>query len=857
MTRLPLVEIKRFDAVFSVLFVLLWWFPTAVYGQNPFFIRGSVEDPSGAVIAGAEVILDDDAGREIVRVSSDGAGNFQLQAPRPGKYVVIARHSGFEETQARVAGAAPAFLRLKMRIASVTTDVAVGNDSGNRVSVDVAENQNTNQVDQATLDRLPVFDQDYITFLSQFVDPSGVGTNGIALVVNGVEANGPGVTASAIQSVKINNSPYSALFSRPGRARLEIVTKSGTDKFHGNVNFLFRDSTFDAQNAFAATKPTEQRKYWEGSLTGPIGHSKTTTFLTSLNYDMDDLESIVFASTPAGIVNANVPSPMRHFFGSGRIFHDFSDTNQFWIGYSYERRTAENQGVGGTVLQEAGYRSKFQEHEINISDNLVVSPKWANQLRFLVGHYDTPIVSSNQAAKIVVSGAFTGGGAQADVRNTEYHFDGNDTVTYISGKNELKFGIDVPDMSRRGRDDFTNQIGTYTFADLAGLAAGLPQTALIQRGNGHVVFFEKILGPFVEDTIRVRPGLSLSLGVRYYWQNYFNDDWNNFAPRFGFAWAPSPKGKTIIRGGAGVFYDRTGPGPIGDLLHFDGVHLLRFLVDSPSFPLTSTAGLATSLVTLAPGTEIPYTVQWSTGVERQLGAKTTLVAEWISMRGIKLFRSVDANAPVPPVFSTRPDAGLGQVRQIQSDGRMESNALEVSLRGELTKRFTGQIQYRLAKAYNDTSGINWFPANSFLPNADWARADTDQRNRFSLLGSFKLPEGINFGVATALYSGMPYSETTGGDNNHDGVVNDRPPGVPRNSLHGPGYADLDVRVSRDFALTHSRKENAFMTASLGAFNLLNHTNDTAFIGVVGSPFFGQAVSAQPPRRLQLNLQFKF
>ena len=839
-----------------IAFGLLLWFSCSALAQNQPLLHGTVEDPSGAVIAGAEVIIEDSSGHEIARVHSDGSGSFQFQAPHAGKYQLTARQPGFEDLHARVTSPGPD-LRLRMKIASVTTDVSVANESSNKVTVDIASNQNTNQLDQAALDRLPVFDQDYITFLSQFLDPSGLSTNGVTLVVNGVEANGPGVTASAIQSVKINNNPYSALFSRPGRARLEIVTKSGTDKFHGTVNFLFRDSTFNAQNAFAVTKPREQRKYWEGSLTGPIRHSKKTTFLAALNYDMDDAQAIVFASTPAGIVNANVPNPTRHFFGSGRIFHDFSDTNQFWVGYSYERRKTENQGVGGTVLEEAGYSSEFQEHEVNISDNLVVSSKWANQLRFLVGHYDTPTVSNNAAAKIVVSGAFTSGGAQADARNTEYHFDGNDTVSYISGKHELKFGIDVPDMSRRGRDDFTNQIGTYTFADLAGFSAGLAQTALIQRGNGHVVFFEKVLGPFIEDTIRARPGLSLSVGLRYYWQNYFNDDLNNFAPRLGFAWAPKPQGKTIIRGGAGVFYDRTGPGPIGDLLHFNGVQLLRFLIDSPSFPVASVAGLPTSVVTLAPGTTIPYTVQWSAGLERQVSKKSTLAAEWIGMRGIKLFRSIDANAPPPPLFFPRPDANLGQDREIQSEGRLVSNALEVSYRGDISRHFSGQIQYRLAKTYNNTSGINWFPANSLAPNADWARADTDQRNRFSLLGTLKLPEMVHLGVAAAVYSGLPYSETTGGDDNHDGVVNDRPVGVPRNSLHGPGYADVDVRASRDFALTRARKDNAVMTVSLGAFNILNHPNDSSFIGVVGSPFFGQAVSALPPRRLQLNVEFKF
>ena len=84
--------------------------------------------------------------------------------------------------------------------------------------------------------------------------------NGVTLVVNGIEANGPGVTPSAVQEVKINNNPYSARFSRPGRARLEIITKSGSPNYHGSFNFMFRDSVFDASNAFAVVKPPESRQ---------------------------------------------------------------------------------------------------------------------------------------------------------------------------------------------------------------------------------------------------------------------------------------------------------------------------------------------------------------------------------------------------------------------------------------------------------------------------------------------------------------------------------------------------------------------------------------------------------------------
>ena len=230
-------------------------------------------------------------------------------------------------------------------------------------------------------------------------------------------------------------------------------------------------------------------------MTGPVGHSKRTTFLLSLDRDEEDQQAIVVAQGVNGPINENVPTPMRHFFGSGRIFHDLENGDQFWIGYSYERQTIKNQDVGGTalsgartnyhggdgtVLPEARANSMFQEHEINVSYRHVFSPKWVNQLRFLLGHYDVPTTSLNPNPQIVVSGAFTGGGAQADSRRTEYHFDGTDIVSYANGKHQLSFGIDVPDISRRGFDDFTNTAGTYTFGSLAAYEAGKPSTYLVK-----------------------------------------------------------------------------------------------------------------------------------------------------------------------------------------------------------------------------------------------------------------------------------------------------------------------------------------------------------------------------------------
>jgi hypothetical protein len=877
-----LVIPSRSDTRRFLFLLYLLLVPTAIVSgvpQSPVppqSLSGTVFDPSSSNVAGAEVTLSTSNGLVRASTTTDRAGSFFFDNLPRGIYHLRIHAAGFKDAVSDVTvGAKPlAALRITLSMASLSEVVSVtAEDAISQVSSETSENQSVNDVTRDTLDRVPVFDQDYISLLSRFLSDDAIGTNGTSLVVNGVEANGPGVSASAVQEVKINHNPYSAQFARPGRARLEIVTKSGTSQFHGAINFLSRNSVFDANNFFAATKPPESRFYTEGSLTGPLGHDKKNTFLLSLEQDLDNVQSIVHAFGPDNLlIQDNVPSPKRHFFTSFRAYHDFSSGDQFWIAYSYEEETLKNQGVGGVILREAGFRSESREHEVNVGYRHIFSPRWVNQLRFLVGHNDEPVFSNVAAPQIVVEGYFTGGGAQADSKRTESHFGGTDFLTSTSRGHVLVFGVDVPDISRRGADDFTNVQGTYTFTDINAYNAHLPAAFKIQTGNGHLVFWERSVAGFIEDTIRLKPNLSATFGLRYYFQDHFNNDVNNFAPRFGFAVAPSAKSKTVFRGGAGIFYDRTGPRPIADLLHFNGVNLLRLYLPQQTggvvpFPVTPAdlVGIPTSVVVLDPRFRIPYIFQYSFGIERQVTAKSTFSATYVGTRGIGLFRSIDANAPLPTSYSAPPNPSVGQVRTLQSGGYQKGNSLELTFRGKPSKFFAGQAQYTLSKTYNNTSGITYFPGNSNFPSLDWARSSNDRRHKFDLLGSFEPADLFSLGIALQAYSGKPVNVITGADANGDGIFNDRPNNglAPRNSLHGPGLLNLDVNLEHDFHFAKEKKGGPKLTAALNVFNVLNHPNFTTYNGVVGPdpahpiPSFGTPSSAEPARRFQINLEFKF
>src|SRR5262249_7484756 len=160
-----------------------------------------------------------------------------------------------------------------------------------------------------TLENLPVFDQDVLATMSRFLDLSSVGSTGATLVVNGMEVNSLNVSASAIQQIKINNDPYAAEYVRPGRGRIEVITKPGSQHYQGTANVLFRDSAVDARTAFASTLPTEQRRIFEGFLSGPLGRSESTMFTLSVKHDAEDTQGIVVAQVPAGPVRENIPTP--------------------------------------------------------------------------------------------------------------------------------------------------------------------------------------------------------------------------------------------------------------------------------------------------------------------------------------------------------------------------------------------------------------------------------------------------------------------------------------------------------------------------------------------------------------------
>jgi hypothetical protein len=833
--------------------------------QSPnasFSISGVVQDQAGATISGAQVELSGPNTSAPHSTATDQTGRFEFKRIAPGKYQLQVSEVGFEPTtlDLTVGPQSPAPLQVVMAVASLRQETTVTSEPA-KISTEAGDNKDTVALSEQSLSNLPVFDQDYIGAMSRFLDPGSVGTSGVSLVVNGMEVNNLGVSPSAIKEIKINQDPYSAEYQRPGRGRIEVTTKPGSPEYHGTFNFIFRDAHLNARDPFALTRPPEQRRIYEGFLSGPVRRSKKTSFLFSVSRKEENLQSVVVAQGLSGAIRANVPAPSRTLLLAGQISHSLSDTNTFSIRESLLIESVNNQNVGGTTLPEAGVNTRNMEEEITYSQQTVLSPRLVNNFRLLLGVEKQTAASVTRARRIVVLDTLTGGGAQADYLRTEYHAQLMETLAYSADKHLIKAGINIPDLSRRGFDNNLNSAGTFYFSTLTDYAQGRPFSFVQQKGNGHIVFLEKVIGLFAQDEYHLRKNLMLSVGLRYDWQNYFHDH-NNFAPRFSFAYAPGNNQKTVLRGGAGIFYDRSGARPIQDILLFNGSRLRQYVILNPPYPDPLNGNLTAqpvSVTRLEPNIRIPFTIQYSFSLEHQLQKSTSLAVTYLGSRGVAQFLSRDINAPLPPSYLLRPDPTIGVLREIESEGRRVTDSLEITLRGKATRFFSGMAQYRLASAHDNTSGITYFPPNAYNLSGEWGRSDFDRRHRFELLGTINPGKLFNLGVSVSLYSGQPYTLTTGRDEFRSGTANARPAGVPRNSLQGPAYADLDLRWSRDFSLRKGKQKDDGVkaTIALDAFNVLNEVNYGIFIGNLNSPFFGRAIAAQPPRRLQLSFRLKF
>jgi hypothetical protein len=825
-------------------------------------VEGSILDPSAAVISGAEVSLWS-RGHKLAETKTDGAGRFRFDGIARGRYELHALYTGFKpETQRiQVGDRAPEAVQIPLKLAEREELVQV-QSSERSVNTEAADNLNTVRMGGEDLQKLPMLDHDVVGTVVPLLDPSSMGSGGATVVVDGMTSTEKGIPASDIKEIRINKNPYAAEFARPGKSRIEIITKSGGSKYHGSLYFGMRDYRADARNAFATDREPEQRRQEEATFSGPLGDGKKTNFSISASHSQDVRSPPVFAIGLQGPILEDASRGQTDTYAAVQVTRHIDDNNTLSLRYSHYDWLYTGVGAGGLTLAKTGSSESSQYHQLYSTWKSVLNAKTLNELLVRVRTEKSGVDSALAGVpKVVVEGAFTGGGAQLYQTGSDNRVELSDTISWSAGSHLLKAGINVPEISRQSLLDRSNAQGTFYFASLADYQLGQPFAFTQQASNGRLRFWNMQAAGFVQDDIRLRPNLSVAVGLRYDRQNYLNDR-HDFAPRLSFAYAPDKQRKTVFRGGAGIFYDVLPAAVTGDLLRLNGGLAQQIMLTDPGYPAAYAAGvplaaLPPAMMQLDPHLRSPYNLQYSFGVERELPKSLSLSVIYTGIRGVGLFRSRDINAPLAPRLG-RPDPLSGQFRQVESSGGLKSRALETMVQGRLGRWFKGMAMYRLAHAWDDTDGINSFPANSWNLSGEWSTASFDVRHFLYLYGTLSAGKYFDLGVIFSARSGLPYNMTTGLDNNGDGIANDRPVGIPRNSLRGTGRSQLDLRWSRELSPGKRLKDRGLsLVLSLDIFNVLNSVTYSSFVGDVSSPLFGRPVSADPARRLQGSITGKF
>ncbi len=800
--------------------------------QGPVSLRGLIADPDDAEIPGAVVTLAPASGKAIISTSGSD-GTYTLRGVPPGTYTLTVTMPGFAafvRPGVRITAGAPLTLNAKMAIQNAEQVVNVTSDQA-AVSVDPGANASATTLSGKDLDALSDDPDELSSELTALAGPSS-GPNGGQIYIDGF-TGGQLPPKSSIREIRINQNPFSAEYDRPGFGRIEIFTKPGTDKFHGSAQLNDQNKLFNTGSPFInnATQPGYNTLFFLGSLTGPI--SRTASFAVGGSYR--DIQSNTIVNPPAlyatsqtsgvfcfpGTVGCNVYAtqngngysfaqftPQHRFDISPRIDLALGEKNTLTVRFQYEHNNQQEEGIGGTDLPVNGYGTVSGETTLQVSDTQILTDKIINETRFEYQRPVSTITPYSTAPEIMVQGAFTAGGSPTGTsQDTQNHVEVQNYTSVALAKHFIRFG---------GRLRYTGENNTST-AQSNGIFSYNSINAYLQPAAGctsttctgslsdftlTTIPFPTVytntadVGLYAEDDWKIKPTWTFSFGIRYEAQNYIHDK-DDWAPRLSTAYGLGKR--TVLRAGAGLFYDRFFIANQLSTIRNNGINQQQYTLSSrnavastisacnPSNAFGSTAApygcsfpaSRLTVQTIAGNFRAPYTAQENLGVDQQLFRNATLSVNYQYIRGVHQFES---DAPNYNLIATPLNY------QFQSNGVFTQKQLiaNLNVRGFHGVTFGGFYSLNFAKS--DTGGITSFAS---VPNdlaADYGRASFDIRNRIFLYGNITLPHLISVSPLIAYQSGSPYNITSGLDLYSDNQFNSRavfvPAGTPSTVAEG-------------------------------------------------------------------------
>ncbi|HEY8131593.1 MAG TPA: TonB-dependent receptor [Thermoanaerobaculia bacterium] len=733
----------RFLALFVLLAILM---PFAAFAQSSTgSISGNATDMSGGALPGVTVTATNTATGVARTVVSNSVGHFEIPLLSPGIYRAVAELSGFQQVRAlmniNVGTVATFDLKMKPGVTETVTVTAA------MPTIETTKSEVSSIVNEKAIENLPVNGRNFIDFVLttpgvvrdvRLGDISFAGQRGTlnSLVVDGANNDNTffgqalGRTGSgrapyqfsqdAVKEFQVNSGTYSAEYGRAGGAVINVVTKSGTNDFHGSAFDFLRDRRFNANDYINSINDRPKGPYhfsqYGASLGGPIAHDKHFFFA---NYDAQRNKQpnlvilgggriVTFpsdADSQRGLATLQALASSYSKTQNQDVYllktdHELLSNDHLSLRYNRQRFTGGNfESSGITVAQEHSGASLVRTDTFSAVNSTIFSNAFFNEVRANYVKDSEPGLanSSNPEANILQGGVtvLTIGRNFFSPRETTIKRNQlADTATYIVGAHSFKGGFDL------NRDKILNFFpgnfsGSYRFNSLADFANGKP-ASLTQAFPGpgttgpftHPDLMET--GLFLQDEWHTMPTLTLNLGLRYDRQaikqpsvlnpdaqllaaglrtDRIHQDNNNFGPRLGFAWTPGGDNRTVVRGGYGIFFGRTTAIMIGTGHSNNGINVQtitftgNLIPQYPNIYSSIPSGVSLPKPTIfvfQPGFQNPRVQQGSFGVERALTNDLAVGVAYQHVKGNDLPRSTDLNVGDPTTV-TATIAGDGTV----------------------------------------------------------------------------------------------------------------------------------------------------------------------------------------------------
>ena len=800
------------------------------FAQTPAVLAGKVTDQTGAVIPQATVTVTSPDGKQTTTMTNP-EGSFEIHSLASGSYTVSAVAKGFaaySEDGVTLSAGQTQKLNLTLQIETKPEKVEVqGDEGGTQLDVSSSSNAGSLIIKGKDLEALSDDPDELQSELHALAGPSA-GPNGGQIYIDGF-TGGQLPPKSAIREIRVNQNPFSAQYDKLGYGRIEVFTKPGSDKYHGQFMFNDNNAIFNSRNPYVPTKPDYNSEMFNGNIGGPLG-KKASFFFDAERRNINE-----FAAINATVLDSNlnpvqlqesIPNPRTRTNISPRLDYQISASNTLTARYQLTHETNQNQGLTQFSLPQQAYNLNETEHTLQISDSQILSPKVVNETRFQFQREVNHQLPFTSTPTLQVQGAFTmGGSTQGDVRSTQNNYELQNYTSISRGNHLIKFGARLRGLNISNSSN-PNFNGTFVFSPVfsggqlvatalqayqsAALgncsaqnysAASCPTQFSITTGSPLVEVNWFDAGLYAEDEWRIRPNVSLTYGLRFESQNDIHDH-ADFAPRLGVAWGIGSDGKsapkTVVRAGFGMFYDRFGYNLVAQAERLNGVTQQSAVVQNPdfftadptqfpSFSQLSSTGSPT-IYQISPNLRAPYTIQSAASIERQITKAATLSLTYLNSRGEHALYIRNVNAPLNGVYPLQSQYNNDNVYQYDSEGIFRQNQLIANVRVTAGKRLSLFGFYTLSYANSNAAsggGGGGFFSNgltssaSFLSNqddpmADYGRAAFDVRHRAFIGGSLEIPHGFRLSPFIIINSGSPYNITTGQDNNGDSIFNDRP-----------------------------------------------------------------------------------